>query len=91
MYSSLPNTRSTAVAIVTLPDGRKVRAEEKGYHEGDTGAWVETSDCVLFWNDGENVGEVLADEEWESPAYPGEEGSMSIFAYVCKFGDWKCE
>ena len=91
MYPSRINSHSTQVAVVTLPDGRKVRAQETGYHEGDTGAWVETSDVELTWEDDESVGEELTDEEINAPAYAGEKNSLTVFQYVCKFADWKAE
>jgi hypothetical protein len=88
MYPPLPNCHSTQVAIVTLPDGRRVRAQEEGYHEGSTNAWVETSELELTW---EETGEELADEEVE--AVIEHEGVVyhGICAYLFKFAKWEAQ
>jgi hypothetical protein len=78
-------------AVVTLPNGEKVRIRETGYRESDTNAWVETSDAVLTWEDGDEVGEELTDEQFNASAYDGESGCLTIFEYVCKYAQWRAE
>lgn len=87
MYPAMPNCRSTQTAVVTLPDGRRVRAREEGYHEGDTGAWVETSDLELTWDDED--GAELTDDEVDMVIH--HEGAVyhGVPAYLFKFAKWE--
>jgi hypothetical protein len=78
------------LATVILPDGRQVRAKEEGYHEGDTNAWVETSDMELYWEGGEADGDELTDDEINQ-VFEVEGAKYNVVEYVCQFGQWKAD
>jgi hypothetical protein len=90
MYPSWGNCHSTQTATVILPDGRQVRAKEEGYHEGDTNAWVETSDMELYWEGGEADGDELTDDEINQ-VFEVEGAKYNVVEYVCQFGQWKAD
>lgn len=85
------SSRVDVEAFIALPDGRKIRAHQTGYIEGDTNGFVE-GDYNLYWDDDD--GEELTDAEAESwcPDYEpqetrevhlmGEEGSRALRAYA---------
>lgn len=67
----------------TLPDGRRIKVFETGYHEPDTNAFVQV-DLELVWAE---TGEELTADEYNAEIFVGEEKCF-LHEYCTEKTEW---
>lgn len=67
----------------TLPDGRRIKVFEAGYHEGDTNAFVQV-ELELVWTE---TGEELTADEYNEEIFVGTE-KYFLHEYCTEKTEW---